>query len=353
MRIVHFAPFAPCACGLYEAARDMVIADSMAGHEAHFVDVGITTQIKGEFKQEPGVPGKEDFRCGKKLITEDPIIAHTADIIVAHTGVPDNWISSCQAPIVWILHGRPTACFKPEQFGTGNSYSLIATLAQWPRIKAMVTFWDHHVLYWEPIIPKDKLVCFPAPPIDENRFNPIGKKHDFKELGKEWNIVLTDSWRDDVDIYEIIHGAIEVAKTRNDVRFHIYGIDNKLPACWEYLIAQLRKYDALGELWARRQDIEEVYRAADILLSPHRIVTRAIGEALSCGTPVIAADGCDLATFTTRPDEPDDVALDIHDLINGITYDPMRIKEKVSNSAKALSLEEYSKNMNNVYNRIR
>jgi len=352
MRIVHFASFAPCACGLYEAARDMVIADRLSGHETYLVDVGITTSIKGELKHEEGAPGKKDNRGGTEIISEDPSIAYKADVLIFHTGVPDNWIVQCQAPIIWILHGRPLACFRPEQFGSGNSYSLIATIARWPRVKAIVTFWQHHIPYWLPIIPSEKLVCFPAPPIDEKRFCKDGEKHDFKEMGGKWNIMLAESWREDVDMYEIVHGAIEFAKTRTDIKFHFYGLVIPFPACWELLVAELRKLNALGELWARRENIQEIYHAVDILLSPQRIITRTIGEALSCGTPVIAANGCAEATWTTFPDEPFEVADTLKLALSELEYNKENILKRVQMNAKVFSLANYSLQMNQLYKKV-
>lgn len=348
MRIVHFAPFAPCGCGLYEAARDMMIGDRKAGHDAHFVDTGPTT----ETVHTEGKPGQIDTRGGSELRTEDPEIALYADVIVAHTGIPDNWIVKTTAPILWIMHGRPAACFKPEQFGKGMSYSLIKEIGEWPRVKAMVTFWPYHVQFWKPIIEENKIVCFSAPPIDEIRFSPDGTRHDFKNLGGKYNIMVAESWRDDIDIYEITNGIIEYAKhARGQAKFHFYGMETPL-RCWEYLIAKLRHYDALGELWGRRPDIEEVYRAADLLLSPQRIVTRTVGEALSCGTPVIAAKGCSFATWTVKPDEPGEVADIIGTALNEIGTIPDEIERRVRESASQFTLKEYSDRMNKLYERI-
>ena len=348
MRIIHFAPFAPCACGLYEAARDMVIADRRAGHDAHLVDVGPTMR---DGTHTDGKPGQIDSRGGTEIKTAEPGVAFFADMIVAHTGIPDNWIVQTQAPIVWILHGRPAACFRPEQFGNGNSYTLMATLATWPRVKKMVTFWPYHVQFWNPIIPADKLVCFPAPPIDETRFSPEGTTHDFADLGGKYNVMLSDAWREDVDIYEITHGAIEFAKSRKDVRFHFYGVQQPL-RCWEFMFAELRRLGALGEVWGQRPNIEEVYRAADALLSPQRIVTRTVGEALSCGTPVIAAYGCEKATYQINPAEPVSIKAQLGAMIQNVEDNRESVKNRARESAKDFSLAEYSKNMNRVYESI-
>src|SRR5574343_691756 len=121
MKIIHFAPFAPNGCGLYEAARDMVVADRLAGHESDLVEVGIL-QEDGELVQ--GEAGKVDERGRDRIETVGPEQVELADILICHTGVPDTWFSFSQSPMIWILHGRPQACFGPEQFGSHSAYSL-------------------------------------------------------------------------------------------------------------------------------------------------------------------------------------------------------------------------------------
>jgi len=347
MRIVHFAPFAPWRCGLYEAARDMVIADRLAGHDAHLVDSGIS--INGDHSD--GIPGQKDERGNTVVITDNPEISYHADIIIAHAGYIDKYIVQTQAPVIWILHGRPSACFRPEQFGKGNSYSIFASLSQWPRVKALVTFWPYHVNFWKPVIPEEKLVCFDAPPIDEKRFSSEGVKHDFLNMGGEYNIGVCESWREDVDIYETAFGMIEYAKTHKNVKFHFYGMETPL-RCWEFILKELRLQNALGEVWERRPNIEEIYRAIDILISPQRIVTRTIGEALSCGKPVLAAKGNEFATMTADFSEPANVSKKIEELISLIKMKPDYINNSILKSSSSFNLVHYSMKMNALYERV-
>ncbi|HEY6022264.1 MAG TPA: hypothetical protein VIY48_21120 [Candidatus Paceibacterota bacterium] len=344
MKIVHFAPFAPFACGLYEAARDMVIADRMQGHEVHLIDVGVT--VNGTHT--PGEAGKIDDRGVSKVVSSSPDEVWTADVIVAHTGIPDNWIAPCVAPIVWIMHGRPRACFSPEYGGNGHSYSLIAQLARWPRVKKLVTFWPYHTQFWDVIIPEEKLVTLPAPPIDEARFRKEGKAHDFTAMGSKWNIVIAESWREDVDTFEIVHGAVEYAKIANDVRFHFYAMEQQLK-CWEYIFSALRNLGALGEIWARRPNIEEVYRSADLVLSPQRITTRSVGEALSCEVPVIASNGCEYATYNVASDNPIEVRDVIKQAVMDMSFDKDAVIEKVRAAKANFSLDKIGRQMTEVY----
>jgi glycosyltransferase involved in cell wall biosynthesis len=345
MNIVHFAPYAPHACGLYEAARDMIVADRIAGHDTLLIDTGVT--MNGVHSD--GEAGKKDVR-GLSVVETSPIgVALDADLIVAHTGIPDGWISGCQAPIVWMLHGRPQACFGPEQFGNGNSYSLIATLAKWPRIKKMVSFWPYHKMFWSAVIPENKLVVLDAPPIDPQRFPPSGEKHDFAGMGSKMDVVIADSWREDVDLFEITNGLIEFAKSNTGVKFHFFGMIEPL-RCWDFLLSELRLYGALGQVCARWSGMDNIFRGADLVVSPHRITTRVIAEALSCGTPVMAAKGCEFATFTCDPADPADVAVNLELAIGQIDEDS--IKKKVSDAVDKFSLVRYNEAMRAVYKNV-
>ncbi len=342
MKIIHFAPFAPNACGLYEAARDMIVADRLAGHQSDIVDVGTT--VNNEYI--PGEAGKIDERGRDRLESVDPIHTESADILVAHTGVPDAWLAFCQAPLVWVMHGRPQACFGPEQFGKYNSYSLISSLAVKPRVKVMLSFWPYHQQFWNVVVPEEKLVVLDAPVVDGRRFSPKGYTHDFAELGGETNIVLADSTREDVDLYEVAHGALEFCKRQSGVKFHFYGMD-PAAGCWNFITNQLRMLGGLGEMWARRSNMEEIYRAADLVLSPHRITTRVIAEALCCETPVVAASGLEHATWTCNVSNPGAVADVLVEAVDLCTS--KEVRESVREMKKNFSFDQFNAAMTQVY----
>lgn len=93
--------------------------------------------------------------------------------------------------------------------------------------------------------------------------------------------------------------------------------------------------------------MDTVFRSADLVVSPHRITTRVIAEALSCGTPVMAARGCEFATFTCDSADPADVALNLEKAIGEFEEDS--IKEKVITAASKFSLTRYNEAMSAVY----
>ena len=122
--------------------------------------------------------------------------------------------------------------------------------------------------------------------------------------------------------------------------------------CWKYLIEEFRRLDIKGEIYGRVRKIEEWYRGADILLSPHRITTRSIGEALSCGTPVIAAKGNEHATWTADISNPYSVAETIKKAVHELKNEPGKVKERVDKARAEFSLDNYSIQMNKVYQEV-
>lgn len=345
MLICHIAPFAPNRCGLFESARDMARADIHGGNDVIFIDAGIT--VNG-VRQEHKI-GAIDDRAGFKLETADPALINNADVIVLHTGVLDNWLVKCQAPIAWIIHGRPLACFRPELQGKGISYSLYQNLAQWPRTKKMVYFWPEFKPHWDVFLHDDKTACFDYPVIDENRFNPDGAKHTFETPGK-YNILICDSSREDIDLYELAIGCIEAVKQIPGLKFHFYGFDFPIPNCWNIVLGKLKELGGLGDICGRVNPMENIYRAADCLISPNRIITRTIAESLCCGTPVISENGCKVADYTCNMSNPNDIVDAIKLFVND--YDNKQHKSGVLERAKLFNMTNYSNKMNEIYKEV-
>lgn len=344
MVICHIAPFAPNRCGLYEAARDMARADIEGGNNVIFVDAGITNNGVREDAKIGAIDNRGDF----KLETASPHMINDADVVVLHTGVPDNWLVKCQAPIVWIIHGRPLACFRPELQNKGNSYSLYQNIAQWKRSKKLVYFWPEFKPHWDICIPESKQVIFEYPVIDNKRFTQIGDKYKLQNKGK-YNILICDSSREDVDLYEMVIGCIEVAKEISGIKFHFFGFDHPIPNCWNIVLGKLKQLGCLGDIYGRIGNMETIYRACDCLISPNRIITRTISEALCCGIPVIAQSPCKVANYTCDMSQPYDVyqaiTKFIEDFNSGVDF-------KTSKKAELFNMQNYSKKMNEIYEEI-
>jgi len=356
MKIVHFAPFAPNGSGMYEAARDMVHADVLMGHRAYLVDTGSTPSdsIFPTFAENP-----KDDRGGFNL----PIIsyeeAQDADVMVGHVSMPDDWIVSSRAPLIWMLHGRPLDCFRTEQnYTIKKSYSWLAQRAKWPRVKKMVTMWQEHVPYWQAIIPPNKLICLDPPPMDETRFCKEGIKHVIqgKDIG-DWNILIADSWREDVDTYEIMTGAIEASKHVKGIRIHNYAMKIKQDSIavvdpWNLIFDYATKLGAQGEIYGRVGNMEQIYRSMDIVLTPHRIATRIVGEALCCGIPVITGSPSQWSRWWCIPEDAISVVHAIINLTGELRNSKGGVDRYVKQKADMFSLASWGRRINALYNEV-
>ena len=346
MRILHIAAFGPNKNGIYEAARDLIRADALMGHTVYFADAGITQNDKRVYQP----VGTVDDRANFKIVTSDPSIIDSVDVAIIHNIPQFSWFVKNQVPIVYGVHGRPHAEFKVEQNGVDiKSYSFDAEVSKWPRVKKMMYFWPEFKPFWH-MFPEEKNLIFDYPIVDQIRFNPNGEKHIIKNENKgKYNILICDSPRDDVDMFEIINGAIQAAKDNKNIKFHIYGVDRPVKQCWEVLIQELYKLNVMGELYIRMPNMETIYRSMDAVLTPHRIVTRVIGESLSCGIPVIASEGCKVTPFLCDPHNPYSVSRAIGEFINSNQEEN---KKNALEESKKFNFENYSKVMSEVYKGI-
>jgi len=322
----------------------MMMADYLMGHETVFIDTG--NKAFGEEVSKPKA-GKRDPRGQYELTTSAHEESQDADIIMAHTAMPLEWLGK-DIPIVWVLHGRPLACFRHERLHPkSNAYSILTAIAGWDRVKYLVTFWPSHAEYWKAFVPESKMVVLDSPPVDTDRFSKEGDVHTFEKPGKI-NIVLADAFREDVDLFEIAHGAIAFARKNKDVKFHFYGL-NRDDKVFGYVLQALSNVGGLGDVVGRVRHIETAYRAADIVLSPHVTTTRIIGEALCCGTPVIAAKGNLHATRTATMSDPNSIEQSISTLCKDIRDSSDWVKERVKSAAGQFSLSRYGQNMIQLY----
>jgi hypothetical protein len=80
------------------------------------------------------------------------------------------------------------------------------------------------------------------------------------------------------------------------------------------------------------------------LISPNRIITRTVAEAISCGINVIAQDPCKIADYTCDMAQPEQLK---HALIK-----LMNKKTDTTERAKLLNMESYIDQMNAIYSEV-
>ena len=109
----------------------------------------------------------------------------------------------------------------------------------------------------------------------------------------------------------MVHGLLLLARRRRGVRIHLYAMQPPLGP-WEHLLAALRRAGALGETKGMMREIAARYRAADVVVTPHRIATRIVREAAACGATVVTGEGqgsgAEWGSYGCNPLDPDSVA---------------------------------------------
>ncbi len=286
MKIAHFAAFAPHGSGQYETVRDLIKAERQIGLEAEFIDYG----FKGSNHSRINL--KDDH-----IKTVHPDYAKEADVLFRHSAIPKSIEKALQKPIVLFMHGRPESTFL---IGLQEGKQIVKTIfveTTNSLYKGFVTFWQEYLYYWNAMIPTDKIYYIPAP-VDLDRYNPDGKKHEFRKFGNP-NVMIADLWRKDESPFNIIF-AVKRFKERfcPDTKLHIYGLpkggDNRT-----FLAKMMNNgSDIFGDFTGPIAGLDKVYRSADMLVTPHMIATRTVREALASGLPIVAGLGNRYTPFT-------------------------------------------------------
>lgn len=295
MKVVHFAPFAPNRCGLYEQARDIVRAERLVGIDSQFCDVGIPNGSKTARDRTVGsvdARSTDDFL----LTTIDYDEINDADVFVQHDEMPQSVRDETSQPVVRVMHERPYAVFRSDVdiAPKMGAHMLYAQESRRDRVKAMCHMWPSHTDLWAPFVVREKLRCVGPPPVDESRFCPDGPKHGFDPKDKgDVNILICDIPRADMCAYHAAQAVIQFLECYKDaaggVKVHFYALKDPLGP-WDLLIDHIRKLGHLGETKGMWTEFEKIYRAMDILVTPHRIATRTIAEAACCGCHVVTGD---------------------------------------------------------------
>jgi len=282
VKVAHVAVVTPHQAGLYETTRDLVAAERHAGIDARIVD-----------------PVNEIVTIDRSV----PVVAQSfvgqCQVIVNHSGLSKE-LNETTLPIIHVLHGRPHSSFLLEQAGKVAVYSYLRRVARDPRFKTFVTFWPQFSPYWATLLPENKIRCVTAP-VDLDQWTPDGPSaYAFHGRKGRVNVVCASLWREDETPYHVINAFLLFARTTPGAKLHIYAAPQKGTA-WAVLKSLLEEAGALGEVAAFVQGLDNVYRAANAVITPHTIATRSVREPLACGCNVVMAPGTQYTPFQANP----------------------------------------------------
>lgn len=298
MKVAHFCSFAPNQCGMYHTAKDLIIAERLVGIDAGFIAYG------GEEGKD--VAGQTDG----EITTLPAEWAMDADVLVRHTAIPDklHWAG---IPIVIAMHGRPESSFRLERSGENCVISAFYSKAHDCRYKAFITFWPEYMDCWKQIVPTKKLYYVPSV-VNLKQYEPV-KENVWDKYNGNPNILIADIWRDDITPLNMLFAA---AKFRDvycpTAKVHVVGIGKNEVKPLTPIMETMRNNGSLGFISGQTRKIQDYYKAADIVITPHVIATRIIRESLASGVPVVAGSACKYTPYTADPLNPSEFAAAIN-----------------------------------------
>jgi hypothetical protein len=260
VKVAHAVVITPHRCGLYETTRELVAGLRELGVDSRMVDPA---------------PRKDVVKPDDE-----------ADLIVNHSGFDNTPLGATKQPVVLVAHGRPRSGFLSEVKGSTPCYSWKGTCNKNERLKAVVTFWERHIPYWQFMMP-DKLIKFVPPSCDLEAWKFDGPKgYKFHGKAGRINVVITDPIRDDVDWFYPLQAAGLFAREVEGVKVHVYGRIGKTRG-HDAIIRRIQDDKHMGEIQSWVTGLDNVYRAASFMLTANDIDTRSVREAEACGCPVV------------------------------------------------------------------
>jgi glycosyltransferase involved in cell wall biosynthesis len=210
----------------------------------------------------------------------------TADLVVSHSGHDGTPVGDTNQPIIHVAHGRPTSTWLLEHVGKTPAYTYATARRKLDRYKAAVTFWPEH----EPQLralwaPKPVHIVPASVDLDYwSRSQANGVVYDFAGRAGEINVVMTDPWsRQDAHPILAVHAFALFRRIVPNARLHIFAIDSaKGFGAIKGMLG-----DSLGIVQGWAKDLRAVYAKADMLITPHRIYTRSVREAMAMGVQVV------------------------------------------------------------------
>lgn len=317
--VAHFAAFCPNVTGQYATVKDLIKAERSVGIDAQFIATSINNKRIANIETEKKKDGW--------LESCNPEWAKKADVIMRHSCIPDKY-KSLGIPIIMCLHGRPESTFIIEFVGLMKIYKLISEVREDSRYKGWITFWEEHRFFHEQKLPKDRIYYVPAM-VDLDEYNPKGKRVNFTGSPK---ILIADMWRHDTTPYTMLYAAAKFKEQYcPESEVHVVGVPEKKA---DSLIRLMKKNGVITNMTHRVKPMSNVYRGADLLITPHNIATRVIREALACGLPVVSGEPSKYTKFAANPKNINAFAEEMNKCWKRIKKDSQLMKKEARETAE-------------------
>jgi len=183
---------------------------------------------------------------------------------------------------------------------------------------------------------------------------PGGMLQSFGSSSGKPNIIVVDAWREDTTPYNVMLGVAEFKRVyKSKAKLHLYGLPSDKNSALNVLTMRLYEAGVLGQAYTRFVGIERVYKAADMVVTPHSIATRIVREALACGTPIVAGAGCPYTQYKASASDLKGFAAAISRCWNALEVDRRKVRREARSMAVAsFSMENQGKAMLRVFEQV-
>jgi len=287
MKAAHFSSYAPHRSGLFEAAKDLVLAERAAGIDSLFVNMTVADPEKHLAECPGGTLGEASLNPSTWEEAKD------AYIWVVHRGIPAELLEESKKHYtIMAIHGGPEHMVMYDIENSGNKQSFNSHINMINNYSKAVALNEHDFQIWKLYADPGQVVLI-EDSIDISRYSPEGYAWEFHGLPA---ILYADISRNIKLPFTLFWAMPGVHRKLSKARLEVYGLP--FAEINTFRNTMVRGYDInlLGTLESVQlitSDLRPMMRGAHIGVNPNLsgVRSRVTMEMMACGLPVIATNG--------------------------------------------------------------
>jgi len=287
MKISHFSSFAPGRSGLYEAAKDLVLAERAAGIDSLFINMSVADPVK-HIAECPG--GRLDEADLNPSTWEE---AKDAPIWVVHRGIPASLLEESKKHyIIMAIHGSPEHILINDVQNNGNVQGFNDHINMVMNYDKAVALNEHDFHIWKLYADPGQVVHI-EDSIDVSRYPPDGFAWEFHGLPA---ILYADVCRNIKLPFTLYWAMAGIHEKLPEARLEMYGLPFAEVNTFRNTMVRASNINLLGTLESVQlitSDLKPAMRGAHIGVNPNLsgVKSRVTMEMMACGLPVVASNG--------------------------------------------------------------
>ena len=287
MKCAHFSSFAPHRSGLFEAAKDLVLAERAAGIDSMFINMSVADPEK-HIADCPG--GRLDEGQLNPSTWEEAKDAH---IWVVHRGIPAGLVEEAKKHYtIMAIHGGPEHMVMYDIENSGNKQSFNSHINMINNYSKAVALNEHDFQIWKLYANPGQVVLI-EDSIDVSRYSPEGYAWEFHGLPA---ILYADISRNIKLPFTLYWAMAGIHKKLPAARLEMYGLPFAEINTFRNTMVRAHDITLLGTLESVQlitSDLRPMMRGAHIGVNPNLsgVRSRVTMEMMACGLPVVASNG--------------------------------------------------------------